>query len=309
VTKFWEALGGKLAEHWMVTLVTPAFVFWAGGLGAWAWHVGPIRLNHAFTRLVQLPEPAQVALLIGGLLVVMASAVIVQGFELEALRLLEGYWPGWTRPLRRRLIAKQNASTARKDARFQALASKGLPNLTPEEREAYALLEWTHMHAPVVPAERMPTRLGNILRAAERRPQNKYGLDGIICWPHLWLLLPDSVRNELTEARANLNAAVRIWLWGVLFLVWSMWTVLAVPLGLVVALVAYHWALRAAEIYGQLFEAAFDLHRTMLFESLRWPLPATPADERKAGKELTAYLWRGSDQTEPKFTEPKSTKK
>lgn len=302
MNKFWETLGGKLAEHWVVTLVTPAFVFWAGGLGAWAWRVGPIRLNHALDRFIQLPEPAQVALLIGGLLVVMASAVLVQGFELRALRLLEGYWPSWTRPLRRWLIAKQNASITRKDARFQVLARKGLRNLTAEEREAYAFLDWMHMHVPEVPAERMPTRLGNVLRAAEQRPQSKYGLDGIICWPRLWLLLPDSVRNELTEARANLNAAVRLWLWGVLFLLWSMWTVLAVPVGLLIALVAYRWALRAAEIYGQLFEAAFDLHRTILFESLRWPLPATPADERKAGEELTAYLWRGSDQIKLNFT-------
>lgn len=302
MTKFWEALGGKLAEHWVVTLVTPAFVFWGGGIGAWAWHVGSIRFYDVLTRFTQFPESAQVTLLIGGLLVVMASAVIVQQLEAGTLRLLEGYWPRWTHLLRRRLIARQNQSIARKDDHFQALANKGLHNLTPEEREDYAALDWMLMHVPAVPAERMPTRLGNILRTAERRPRDKYGLDTIVCWPRLWLLLPDATRNELAEARTNLNTAIRIWLWGVLFLVWGVWTVLAVPMGLLVTLSAYRWTLRAAEIYGELFEATFDLHRTTLYESLRWPLPATPADERHQGETLTAYLWRGSDQTEPVFT-------
>lgn len=302
MTKFWETFGGKLAEHWVVALLTPAFVFWVGGIGAWAWHSGWTRFNDFLTFFTQLSESAQVALVIGGLLVIMISAVIIQRIELGALRLLEGYWPHWTWPLRRRLIAKQNKYIDRKDARFQALARKGLLNLTPEEREDYVALDWAHMHVPAVPTERMPTRLGNILRAAERRPRDKYGLDTIVCWPRLWLLLPDTVRNELTEARANLNTAVRIWLWGMLFLVWSVWTVLAVPMGLLVALFAYRYTQRAAEIYGELFEAAFDLHRTTLYESLRWPLPATPADERRLGEMLTAYLWRGSDKTEPVFT-------
>ena len=292
MTKFWETLGGKLAEQWVVTLLTPAFVFWIGGIGAWTLYAGRSRFKDALTRITQLPESAQVALAIAGLLLVMASAVIVQRFELEALRVLEGYWPRWTRPLRRWLIAKQNKSITRKGARFQALARKNLHNLTPEEREDYAAPDWKLMHVPADPVQRMPTRLGNILRAAEQRPMDKYGLDAIICWPRLWLLLPDTTRNELTEARANLNTTVRIWLWGMLFLVWSVWTV-AVPIGLLVALVAYRWTLHAAEIYGELFEATFDLHRTMLYESLRWPLPATPADEQKAGAELTAYLWRG----------------
>ena len=100
---------------------------------------------------------------------------------------------------------------------------------------------------------------------------------------------------------------VRIWLWSMLFLVWSVWTLLAVPMGLFVALLAYRWALHASEIYGELLEASFDLHRTTLYESLRWPLPATPADEQKAGEELTAYLWRGSDRTAPVFTSRNET--
>ncbi|NJL87328.1 MAG: hypothetical protein HC886_17260 [Leptolyngbyaceae cyanobacterium SM1_1_3] len=40
-------------------------------------------------------------------------------------------------------------------------------------------------------------------------------------------------------------------------------------------------------------EASFDLYRHLLYKSLRWQLPDDPAVERRVGKELTRYLWRG----------------
>jgi hypothetical protein len=32
-TKFLESLGSKLAEKWLTAILTPAFIFWGGGLG------------------------------------------------------------------------------------------------------------------------------------------------------------------------------------------------------------------------------------------------------------------------------------
>jgi len=67
----------------------------------------------------------------------------------------------------------------------------------------------------------MPTRLGNLLRAAERKPLEKYGLDAILCWSRLWMLLPDAVKKDLQESRADLNNAARVWLWSLLFCGWT----------------------------------------------------------------------------------------
>ena len=39
-TKFLESLGGKLAENWAANILTPAFVFWIGGLLAWVLRFG-----------------------------------------------------------------------------------------------------------------------------------------------------------------------------------------------------------------------------------------------------------------------------
>jgi hypothetical protein len=88
-TKFIEGAGSKLAERWVATLLTPAFCFWAGGflvitqLGIWA---------SIKTSLGNLSEPFQIAVLVGCLLVIAASAFIVQRFDLAVLRFLEGYW-------------------------------------------------------------------------------------------------------------------------------------------------------------------------------------------------------------------------
>ncbi len=59
-----------------------------------------------------------------------------------------------------------------------------------------------------------------------------------------------------------------------------------------------------AQVFGDLIEAAYDQHRTVLYTQLRWPLPANPQQEREHGQRLTAYLWRGSDTPDPTFTPP-----
>jgi hypothetical protein len=178
VTKFFEGLGGKLGERWAATVLTPAFVFWAGRLVAWIWRFGWTPLEAWFARQSQ---PVQIALLVGGLLGVAISAVVVERLELPVLRFLEGYWPYWMRPLQRLLVRWQASRLDRAEQRLQALAAKGVQQLTPEELDEYVALDWRLMHAPALPERRMPTTLGNILRAAERRSADKYGLDAVIC--------------------------------------------------------------------------------------------------------------------------------
>lgn len=113
------------------------------------------------------------------------------------------------------------------------------------------------------------------------------------------MLLPDPVKKDLQEARADLNTAVRVWLWSLLFCGWTAiaktpWATWPLLLGLISGWFAYHWALAAASLYGELIEAAFDLHRHLLYQALRWTLPTDPAVERQVGQDLTQYLQSGS---------------
>lgn len=392
-------LSGKLAERWLANLLTPAFVFWAGGLAAWIDRAGNgsqeiARINGLIQQIAPLPNPWKITLIIAGLLLIAISALIVERLDLPMLRFLEGYWsrwlypvwawgvrqqrtrfrrdrwrfeclakkqteglsadeldryrssyyPRWLRPVRRKLLGgtarsrlpqaqldrlhqrltKLTEQQARGNGEITALtaeewhasetiaqtiaqqlqqAESRFKGLTLKEAEEYARLDWQLRQFPTQLDRIMPTRLGNRLRAAETRPQDKYGLDALLCWPRLWLVLPDGVKKSLQEARQELNIGARVWLWSVLFLLWGYFAWWAVPAGLLFAWLSYRWMLNTAAAYGELVEAAFDLHRTQLYKALRLPLPEDPADERQKGQELTTYLL-GSPPARLKFTQP-----
>jgi len=222
------------------------------------------------------------------------------------LRFLEGYWPECLNPLRHQLVKCQRRWHEQADQRFQQLSKHEQQELTNEERNERALLEWKLSQIPAQTDQLMPTKLGNLLKAAEGYALNRYGLDSIICWPQLWLILPDSTKKELQEARADLNTAARAWFWSILFLVWTVWAWWIIPVSVLSAFFAYYWLLNAATTYSDLLKATFDVHRPALYKSLRWPLPKTPAEEPQKGKELTVYLQAGFYPEQQVFTEAES---
>ncbi len=293
LTRFIEGVGAHLAERWMATVFAPAFVFWGYGLAVWIGHIG---WTQASNQIQQVSEPGWWAVLIGGLFVVLLSSLIGQSLVLPVLRLLEGYHlPAF---LRAPLVQHHRRRLNRLRHRYDTIAESEVDHpLTRKQREELTHLE-QQLHAlPTLPDDLMPTRLGNILRAAERRPANKYGLDTIICWPRLWLLLPDTARQELGAARATLDTEVRVLIWGSLLLVWSVWSWWSLLITLLVAVLvvgfAYRRALVAASVYGDLLEATFDLYRLGLYDGLSLPRPAGPAEEVAHGQRLTQYLYRG----------------
>jgi len=296
--KVLESLGSKLAEGWIAQLLTPAFVFWAGGVAAWVWRFGWAAFEQWVTAQV---EVVQIILIAGGLVGLVASALVVRSLELSVLRLLEGYWPRWLRGLRRGSLGGLIADYERTRWDWEILQTK--TSRTFDDEEDLALLEAKLRRFPVAIDQFLPTRLGNILRA-ERRMSDKYGLEVVTCWPRLWLLLTDGERKELADTRTRLDLGARIWLWSVLFVVWSGLAWWAAPLGIVGTIASYRQLLGAAEAYGLLLESAFDVRRGALYAALRWPLPATPAEEEALGRALSAYLHRGSDRTSPTFSPP-----
>ncbi|MGI0491483.1 hypothetical protein ACN4EG_06705 [Alkalinema pantanalense CENA528] len=301
--KFLEGLGGKLAEQWVATLFTPAFVFWLGGALAYVTRYGwePISKLFPDAKL----EALQIAVLAGISILIYISALIIQRFDVEILRGLEGYWyPG----LRKLLRPLHDYMTQRQVDRWKKLKERRQPlsksyrenpsSLSRQERAELVRCDRALRQFPTDETDFLPTRLGNLLRAAERRPYDRYGLDAIICWPRLWLLLPDSAKKELQDARAQINNGVRVFAWSLLFLVWGYWAWWAVPVAIVSAAFAYSWIWDSAELYGDLIESVFDLYRGSLYQALRIPLPATAAEEKAIGLQITEYLLRGTGQLE-----------
>ncbi|MEU6370091.1 hypothetical protein ABZ876_31300 [Streptomyces sp. NPDC046931] len=308
LTKLWTGLGGKLAERFVLALLSPAATFWSAG--ALAWFDGhasggrrPTALNETTSRITGLPAAAQLFLVLGVLALLTASGTFVNALSLPMLRLMEGYWPRFLAAPRRRLVGRKANRRAFAATRWRALMLTGEDSLTPEETAEAIQLDRVLNRIPPSPAQQMPTRLGNTLRSAESRPARKYGLDPVVCWPHLWLLLPDPAREEISHARASLDRAATWTIWGLLLLVWTPWSAWAIPAALVVATTSYLAAVRTATAYADLVEAVWDLHRSTLYKALRWPLPVDPAAEFAAGKAITAYLRRGARGTLPRFSQ------
>jgi hypothetical protein len=304
VTAFWSSVNGKLADK-LAAISAPALVFWLGGLAAWSLgHGGGRALARAAGWLGRQSSFGAAAALVIVLAGVSASGLIVSRATLPALRLLEGYWPArpaWVAAYRKHRAAKVADQVDADLATWQELRLKRAPEAG-DLAEIYRLEVALHRY-PDPPGPFQPTRTGNLLRSAEGRPGAKYGLDAVTVWPQLWLVLPASTKDEITSARTALDNSVAATLWGILFCAFTPWTILALPAGLLVAVVAaVAWVPARAEVFGSMLEAAFDLHRAALYQQLRWPLPANPDDEYEQGLMVTQYLWRGLTGTAPEFT-------
>ncbi len=304
--EFWSSIAGKLIERW-AAMIAPAVVFWAGALLAWAYAGNEwSRLTEISRKLATQDVAAKLMALLGVLLILVLSATVVQRLTLPVLRLLEGYWPRSLRRItmwRRRRVIERKAADEQAWQQIQIELDSG--ELTSERRVELAELEQRSQRRPIRDHEILPTRVGNILRAAETRPYHRYGLEAVAIWPRLWLVLPEQARQELTGARASLNASVAALIWGTAFVGFTPLAWWAAPAGLVVAgFGVVWWVPNRAEVFADLVEAAYDLYRAELYRQLRWPLPANPADEQHRGQELTRYLVRGSDKPHPEFTPP-----
>ncbi|MEM6501298.1 MAG: hypothetical protein AAF685_05615 [Cyanobacteria bacterium P01_C01_bin.89] len=295
--KILEGAIGKVADRWLPNLLGSPLLFWGGALilHVYSSDGGGSEFSKWFTALPEISQIIAVAL---GLGLAIASDSIVQQIELPVLRLLEGYWPQWCDRPRRWKIHRVAERQAQVLKRLQQIRIAALQNKSdPYDFEKQIALEEKLRELPTnfesAPVNRylMPTRLGNILRAYERKPAEKYGLDAVVCWPRLWLLLPDPVKIDIGASRSELNAAVRLVIWGILFTVWTIWTHWwALVVGAITAWLAYRWAINAAQAYGILIESAFDTHRHLLYTALRFSPPTPGPQERASGQQLTYYL-------------------
>ncbi|MFE4108546.1 hypothetical protein ACFVKH_19895, partial [Almyronema epifaneia S1] len=146
--KFLESFGGKLAEKWVATLLTPAFVFWAGGAIAGMQRIG-FGWQDALDWFDQQPELLQIAILITALALVAVSAIVIQSFDLAVLRFLEGYWPRWLRPLRRWFITRAKKRNKKISDRWQDLIQINPAQLSPQQRDDLAQLDWQQRQMPL----------------------------------------------------------------------------------------------------------------------------------------------------------------
>jgi hypothetical protein len=306
---FWKGLGGKLAERWLTALFSPACLFWLAGAlarlnsGGWATvqAEGWVGAASSWTKeLRALPVLVQGLAVVASLLLLTLSGLLLQFLSRPAVRLLEGY--GTSRGLHRLLRERLGRRADRDIELLRPLAARQTADLDADELEVREKLVRAMRSIPLDAARRMPTRLGNLLRASEDRVRAHYGLDPVTCWPRLWLVMPDAARTEVVAARRSLYLSVQVWVAAVACVVWSVWSLWVFLLSIVAAATTYRgFVLSAARQYAEIVEVCFDVYRRELYNSLRLPLPENPLAEYQAGRRLTTYLVAGSRRPELAF--------
>lgn len=245
---------------------------------------------------------ALVAVLVGVLLFVTAANFVNRTLAPVMLRWLEGYWPDG-RITRRRVGHWQRRLTELSTRQANATPLGGIAADTDtaivaqESTLAVRLRDFPDDRDDV-----LPTRIGNILRAGERRPLSRYGLDPIVLWPHMWLVLPEPARQTITEARSQLDTAVVSLVWSVVAIPVSMVAVggatgyLAGALPLLLAVLIWRfWVPAAARTYSDYVSALFDVHRFLLYDAMDYARPPRPSAEPASGHAITAQVFRGSN--------------
>ncbi|MEU8278096.1 hypothetical protein ACFYOK_08695 [Microbispora bryophytorum] len=152
----------------------------------------------------------------------------------------------------------------------------------------------------------LPTRLGNVLLAAELYPLKRYGTGLVPLWSRLHAVLPSEVQQDIEDARATMEFLLVLCLWlagfaalNPLIAIWfgtSMPIAIAVfALGLLCAYWAYLSAIPAAQEYGEQLRAAFETHRFELLRRMRLPLPENLRREQAQWRLLDRFVAKGAD--------------
>ncbi len=132
----------------------------------------------------------------------------------------------------------------------------------------------------------MPTRLGNALRRDEDKIGQQYGLSALAVAGHISLVAPTEQAAYVTDARQQLDRAVRLCSVGLLasvltsgWLVTGGWLLALALVPLTFAHLCYRGSVAAAQDYTYAVAVVLDLNRFALYDALHVNLPGSSGAE------------------------------
>lgn len=245
---------------------------------------------------------------------VVVLAGVLQALSVPILRLYEGYpWKdGWVGQARTRRFAAELGRLEIVTLGIDRLLESELPEQDPRyaaigRRGSMMDLDRRFKY-PERRALVLPTRLGNLIRSAERYPSVEYGIEAIVMWPRLTAVIEPDYAASLDRSRTNLmfmlNNSILALALAVILAALSLTSpdaslsnaALPALAFLGVSVGFYHLALRPAQTWGELIRAAFDLYRRPLLEKLGVPdVPASRAEERALWRRIKSQMLWGDE--------------
>ena len=146
-----------------------------------------------------------------------------------------------------------------------------------------------------------PTRFGNIVNEFETYPLVRYGIDPILFWYRLRLLIPKEAYETVDAAAAVVDCLVSM---SMLFLVFApisfvvlvaslpFLSMVSVVISVAMYYVTYRASLSRLRSYGEHFKAMFDVYRQDLFRQTKELLRAArEPKELKFWQDARQYFW------------------
>lgn len=221
MTAFLAELGKKFADKWLTLIVLPGLLYLgvltAGRtLGQRHWHdLG--RLAQAIDSFKPATGPGHPGLLAlwaaGTLIAAAAVGMLVTALAAVVEAVWMGQWP--------KNLAVLSAITFRRHSRWTIAAERFEAEAVkaPLVRDAAVLDRYAMIRNRIALAE--PTRstwIGDQYAAVETRIRTEYGIDLPFIWPRLWLIIPETARSELRDARDGFDSGTRLTAWGCSYL-------------------------------------------------------------------------------------------
>jgi hypothetical protein len=315
VSSFIGTVSGLFDKRFLVTAWLPVFCFGAAGIILLALVIGPgaaIEIWDSWSPIKQLWASA------GALVSVTLVAYVCNNFTYVLVHFYEGYWPVWMKRVQRWCVRRQARRWTQLHQKMNRLTTqkynlevRHASSLSPEQLKAVGVVqgEYDRLYAesetffPQTESRLMPTRLGNVLRAAEDYSAHVYRLDAVLIWPRLVPHLPAAYQERLAQAStpmvATLFCATLSGLFALIGGGWLLFGGVHRPLlfvavvggGLVFARVFYETAVQSAVEYGVLIRTAFDLYRHYLLKALDLPVPKSPLREHVLWPQLTNWWY------------------
>jgi hypothetical protein len=237
-----------------------------------------------FGWIAALSAVTQILLALSVILIITALAYLLEGLTIPVIRLYEGYW-------QHDRIFKRNWKNKQQNMKDES-------KIAMEKQTGLQIADY--LHFPKNDDQIKPTRLGNVLAAAEEYPLEAYRMESITWWPRLVAVLPPTILNSADLYLARMVAmlyfsmifmllavggglTIGIVAWQTANFWWLLTLLFLLVGGFAFARLYYNAAVSQAEDYGCVVRTAFDLYRHELLQQMRLRSPANATEER--------YLW------------------
>jgi len=318
----------EIGRSYLISSFLPAFVFVYFGTALFKGFI-PIQLINVITSSEGIFGSEWVFAVIFSLWV----AFGLYSSQNWTLQLYEGYkFKGLLTPIGLILAIIQVIDTRRTSPYYfhtvQKLMDKGYSKkrkkrISQIRDVALAELQDLEVVRPYDDDEILPTKLGNVLRASELYPVERYDLEALVIWPRLVNVLPQNFIHELEEANNRfmflIHSSLLTYILGLMglfaggsgyllkvyagkFIHAYLFTAdafkqippnwyLSIGLALLICGYAiYRVAVDAAHEFTMQIRAGFDLYRFDLLRQLNQSIPISLTDEKRQWRKLSEFF-------------------